>query len=389
MTDRRLLCLIFCLIPLGQVAIDIYMPSLPGMVQDLNSSAMTLQWSLTVFLIGFSWAQLVFGPLSDAWGRLKALNLGLGLYVLGSALCVCATDSGLFLLGRALQGLGIGVAPLTGTAALGDRYRGRQLSRYTSYSSIAYSLPTIIAPVIGSYLDVWMGWRSNFYLLLIAGLAILIFANATLFETRSEVTRQRTVREVIRQLRGLLAAPIFLAYICCMAFSFTLMVAFSINGAFFFQQTLGISVTAFGRLALYAGIAYLLGAGVNSFLLRWFDTLTLLKIGIWSTFASSLIFLLASGVDDQHVLMVFAPIALTLFCSGLIFPNAMSLSLSGFPNQSGLVSALIGFFVSQVAGLISFILSQFPTSSPIYLAMIYSLLCGMLAFLSGWFKKPL
>ena len=164
--------LLTALVALGQISTSIYIPSLPFLVDALDTTAEDVNLTLSVFLFGFAICQLVYGPLSDRFGRRPVLVAGVGLYVAASFACVFATSIETLIAGRFVQGMTACSGPVLGRAIVRDIYGPTRSAKVMAYIGVALAISPAVAPIIGGYLQVWFGWRANFVLLGVVGVWI-------------------------------------------------------------------------------------------------------------------------------------------------------------------------------------------------------------------------
>ncbi|MDU4095433.1 MAG: MFS transporter, partial [Pantoea sp.] len=168
---------------LGPLCIDLYLPALPDLAQDLNTPTATAQLSLTAGLLGLGFGQLLFGPLSDKMGRLRPLTLSLILLIIASLGCALAQNINQLLLARLFEGLaGAGGAVLSRAIAR-DMYSGHDLTRFFAMLMLVNGLAPIAAPVMGGALMAFLDWRGLFMVLALIALLLLIMSRAKLHET--------------------------------------------------------------------------------------------------------------------------------------------------------------------------------------------------------------
>src|SRR6266566_1360179 len=155
MSQVRVEFLVTAVVGLGALSIDMFLPSPPA----------TVQLTVTLFLMAFAAAQLVYGPLSDRYGRRWVLVGGLGLYATAGLACALAPGIGVLIGARVLQALGGGTGPVVARAVVRDLYDRERAARVFSYMSMAQSLNPMLAPIVGGYVHEAFGWRAIFWVL--------------------------------------------------------------------------------------------------------------------------------------------------------------------------------------------------------------------------------
>ncbi len=168
------LIIIFSLVPLGPLAIDVYLPSFPQMIESFSASDSDIRQTISIYVLALGFSQLIAGPVSDRKGRKFSAMLGLALYAAGSLFVVASSSLSFLYAARALQGVGASFTMITAMAWIRDNYEGETAGKWLSYmGGVTSAIPTI-APLIGSGLALHWGWSGGFYLM--AALAILLFA---------------------------------------------------------------------------------------------------------------------------------------------------------------------------------------------------------------------
>src|SRR5687767_8142287 len=232
---------------MGPLAIDMYLPALPAIADDLNTSAASVQVSLAVYFIGIAVGQAFYGPLSDRWGRKPVLYFGLAVFVASSVGCALAADVRALLAFRFVQALG-GCAPLViPRAVVRDYFDQRGSVRMLSVLMLVMGLAPILAPLIGGQLLVNFGWRSIFWVLAAYGATWLGIVAVSLPESLPEERRLRQpVRLVLANYLGLLRDRSYLGYVLSGAMMFSGLLAYIAGSPFVFIELFHVSPERFG-----------------------------------------------------------------------------------------------------------------------------------------------
>lgn len=373
------------LVTLGQFAIDIYLPSLPAMAIDLNTSKSAIQQTLTYFLVGFAFSQLFYGPISERFGRRIVLLLGLLLFIIG-AMGAYFASSVQFLIGmRLIQGLGIGAANVLCRAILRDLYQGAELAKKVAFLGILWVLSPVVAPVIGGYIELYLGWRINFLFLGIFVSLIWLWAFFFLPETKDASKRQSIHPVTIgKNYLTLLLNRSFMGYVLADFFLYGILSSFYVVGPFLLQKVFGLSPVAFGWVMLLISGGYLLGSALNIRLIHHFSQAIAIKIGVvWILVVSSMMVIL-SLMNVFNVTAIVLPLCLLFLGIAFIFTNCIGLSLSIFPDLAGSASALWGFFAYFGGSLATNIVSYFSEQSAFPFTLVVLIQSLLVLAVLGW-----
>src|SRR5258705_11259802 len=178
-----LTALLALLTALGPLAVDMYLPSFPDIGRLLNASPATVQLTLALYLVSYAIGQVIYGPLSDRYGRLPMMRIALAIYCAASLTCALAPSIELLLTARAFQALGSSGAIVLARAIVRDLYSGARAGRELSLMGAIMALAPVFAPMIGGVLQSALGWRSHFILQIAFGLIAAFFVWSKLPET--------------------------------------------------------------------------------------------------------------------------------------------------------------------------------------------------------------
>ena len=215
MTDKAVAPPIWILIAAtatGPLALNIFVPSMPGLVSTFNTDYATVQLALTLYLISIAFAQLVYGPASDRFGRRPALLVGLAIYAGASALCAFAWSIESLIAGRMLQAIGGCAGMVLGRAIVRDVYERDRAAGVIAIITMAMAVAPAIAPALGGYLDSVFGWRASFAVPALMGIIVLAGASAGLNETNRTPVPSIDVMAMLRNYGSLLRSRAFIGY---------------------------------------------------------------------------------------------------------------------------------------------------------------------------------
>lgn len=230
-------------IGISPLATDMYLPGLPQLAADLDTTAGVAQLSLTAFLVSFALGQLLIGPVSDALGRRRIILLGTAAFTLASVACALAPDAAVLIGARLLQGLGGAIGSVAGRAMVTDVLQGRRRAQVIGYLSSINSVGPVAAPLLGGALLSFGTWRSAFWVLAAAGAVLWLLALTSFPETLPPARRSAGagVGPSLRRMGTLLAIPRFSLYLATSCAATIGFFAYIATSAFVFQQEYGYS----------------------------------------------------------------------------------------------------------------------------------------------------
>jgi DHA1 family bicyclomycin/chloramphenicol resistance-like MFS transporter len=332
---------------------DLYLPSLPQLADSLDTTASLAQLTMTACLIGLGFGQLLFGPLSDRFGRRVPLIIGVAAFTIFSLASAFAPTIWLLLLFRFLQGLGGAAGVVIAAAAVRDLYSGRDLARMFSLIVMVSGTAPIVAPLIGGWLTLVTDWRGIFLVLSGAGAALLALAVFGVSESLPVERRSRGgLLTTVSGFRLVVKDRVFVTMLFAVAATTGGFVSYLTMSSFVFQDEYGLTPVGFSLVFALNSVAFATGAHVNGRLTRRFATLRLLRFEIAGA-ALACAGLLASALSGAPIVVVAACITITLLFYGGMVPNMTALALEKQSEHAGSASAVLGgtqFIVGPLVG---------------------------------------
>jgi Bcr/CflA subfamily drug resistance transporter len=352
----------------GGIAIDLYAPSIPSIGRELAASPPLMQNTITITLLSYAIGQLFFGIMADSKGRKPTVVLGLIIFLAGSLMATFATSIEMLLVARALQGFAIGSCQVVARAILVDNIKGPRFGVAIIYLSLAFGLGPVVAPFIGGKIEILLGWRYNFVLYTTYGTVVLAFVVAGLRESLPR-DRARSPMQTIAGYKSIMGDARFRSSVTIIGASFSAFLMWNVIGPYIVQERLGYDASFFGTTALGVGACYLVGTLLNRVLIKKFTVDQMMMTGI-ALFVVG-VMLMASFPFTLTLWNVLSGIMLVAFGQGFIFSNAMTRSMSLFPDRAGVAASLQGFLMLIFGSIASAVASYMTLNNNISIAVIF------------------
>lgn len=328
---------------IGPFAIDMYLPALPAIGQNLGAPTGAVQGSLMSFFIALGLGQVIYGPLSDQYGRKLPLYLGLVLFAVGSVGCALAPDIHTLVAMRFVQGLGACAGSVVPRAIVRDLHTGHQALRLMSMLMLVFSVSPILAPLAGSLLTEALGWRSAFWFMLTAGLLGLLLVATQLRETRSAAERRNSSwRQALAGYHTLLRDRHFLGLTFIGAFGISSFFAYLANSSFVLIEHYGLTPRQYSVVFASNAASFIGMSQLTARVGKRFGLVPMVRAAAWGYAGtlSLLLVLFLLGADQLPVLLALLFIGYGFL--GLIIPTSAILALEEHGPIAGTASALMG-----------------------------------------------
>ncbi|MFD2091185.1 multidrug effflux MFS transporter [Blastococcus deserti] len=341
-------------VAIGPLTIDMYLPALPTITGDLETTESAVQLTLTGTLVGLALGQLLLGPLSDALGRRRPLLAGTALHVLASLLVLVAPNLAVLGALRVLQGVGTAAGAVIAIAIVRDLYDGRAAATMLSRLFLVLGAAPVLAPTIGGELLRFTSWRGIFAFLAAYGVLMIAVGARTLPETLPPERRRSTgVRGTLRGYRELLRDRAYVGLVLVAGLTMAGLFSYVSGSAFVYQDQFGLDEQQFGLL-FGAGAFWLIAATqLNPVLLRRWTPAQLLVAGTVAGAVAGAALVLLAATGTGGLWAVAGTLWAVLFACGLALPNAPALALSRHGDAAGTAAALLGAIQFGVGALVS------------------------------------
>lgn len=335
----------------GPISMDLYLPVLPALTAELQSTTSVAQLTITACLLGLAVGQLVAGPLSDRLGRRTPLLIGVVAYTLTSALCALSPTIETLIIARFVQGLAGAVGIVIAQAAGRDVYSGGKLIRYYGRLTVLGGLAAIIGPVIGGQLATVTDWRGVFLFLAAVGAAILLAALAVFRETLPKDRRVTGgLSHTLQDFRRLLADRVFVGAVLITGFTYSAIFAYLSGATYILQGMYGLSPQSYSLAFGLNSLGFVVFGFIAGRLSEQWSERGTLTLGLIMASAGA-VGLLATAL--LHLPLVAIIVSLFTMVSGVAVtsPPATSLALKDYPDIAGTASSLLGLARFAFGGL--------------------------------------
>jgi MFS transporter, DHA1 family, multidrug resistance protein len=368
----------------GPLSLDLYLPALPQLADDLNASASAAQLSITTCLVGLAVGQLVAGPLSDRLGRKRPLMVGLLAYLLASVACALAPSATVLVALRLVQGLAGAAGIVISRAIARDLYSGRALMIFFSRLLLVAGLAPVVAPILGGQLSKIMSWRGIFAVLAGFGAVLLLAGWLGLKETLPP--ERRIVGGFRRTLHGyntLLHDRFFVGCALSSGLAGATMFAYIAGSTFVLQRIYGMSPQGFSLVFGCISLGLVAAAQAGARLALVWPLPRVLGLGLAINLLGATA-LLATVISGLPLAVLIGALVVMVCAVGLIFPTANALAMADYPDLAGTASSLQGLsqfiFGAVAAPLVGIAGDQ--TALPLGIVTTSVSVCAMASFVS-------
>ena len=350
MPNTLVVIILAMLLGIQPITTDLYLPALPALTSSFSATVSQAQLTLSALLLAFGVSQLIWGPLSDRFGRRPILLCGLTAYLLAAIGSVVAPSMLQLIVWRTLQGAAMGAVVMCARALVRDLYQPQDGARIMSKGLTGLGALACISAPVGGLLAHFYGWRAALLAVAVFGAAALLLVALRFKETLPHKNPQALqIAVLLKTWREILLNPTFLAFSALSVASYGALFTFLASSSFVFIGVLGLSKAQFGIAMFFMSVSYVLGTFICRRLLSRFSVQQAVAIAaVISLCAGTLMGLLAwMGVINVWAIML--PLALFMLGHGIHQPCGQSGAVWPFPKAAGAASALNGFLMMVVA----------------------------------------
>ncbi|MXP54964.1 multidrug efflux MFS transporter EmrD [Pantoea sp. Seng] len=363
--NRFLLFMLIVLVAVGQMAQTIYVPAMANMAEALNVRSGSMQQVMAAYLMTYGGSQLIYGPLSDSFGRRPVILVGMTIFAVGALIAMFAPSLQILVLGSAVQGLGTGVAGVMARTMPRDLYSGIALRQANSLLNMGILVSPLLAPVIGALLTHLFGWHACFAFLLLLCVGVTASMARWLPETRPVDT---PATPFLRRYASLLSDGNFIRYL--------LLLVGALAGIAVFEASCGVLMGGvLGLDGITVSILFILPIPA-AFFGAWFagreqkSWHTLMWYGVNSCLLAGLLMWIPAWFGIMNIWTLLVPAALFFFGAGMLFPLATSGAMEPYAWLAGSAGALIGGIQNLGSGVIAWLSALLPQHDQSSLGML-------------------
>ena len=374
----ELIVLLGVLIACAPFSIDMYLPSLPTLAQVFSASAAATERTLTLFFLGFATGQAIFGPLADRFGRKPPLYFGLALFTVASLGCAFAPSIEVLAGLRLFQALGACAGGVTARAVVRDLFSPKEGVQVLARMILVMGTAPLLAPLVGGYVLVTLGWKAIFLILAGIGAVALIAAWLQLPEThRAEHARTSLhIGGILRDYFGILRDRAFLAYGLGAGIATGGVFGYVTGSPHVFIELYHVPAQQFGLLFGVTALGMIVTSQASAYILKRSEPTTVLRIAQTVQAVAGLALLAAGTTGAGGLYGLIPPLFVYVAMNGAVGPSSTALAMAPHAAQAGLASALLGTLGFGSGALASLAVGLLQGPSAFAMTLVVAL-CGL------------
>ncbi|EMZ4951721.1 multidrug effflux MFS transporter [Campylobacter jejuni] len=380
----KLIIILALMSSIAPLSTDMYLPALSHVEQSFQTNSFLTQLSIASFFIAFALGQLIYGPLSDIFGRKIPALVGIFFFIVSSLFCVIIDDIYAFIALRFFEALGGCAGVVIARAIVNDLFEIKEAAGIFALMMVFSSLAPMLSPTFGGILLEYFSWHSIFATLFALGILLFLMILFGLKESAPHLKNKKfSHHEAMKSYKFVLSDKRFLVYILCASFALAAMFAYITGSSFVFTQFFSLSEQKFALLFGANALGFVIFANINARLVLKYESEKILAKALMIMFISTVI-LLVNAFFHPNFLLFQLSIFTSIAMLGFITPNTTTLAMARFKEHSGTASAVLGTVQFGFAGLISFVVGAINANTPIILAFVMCacvLVANMIYFL--------
>ncbi|MBZ7928056.1 multidrug effflux MFS transporter [Campylobacter molothri] len=384
----KLIIILALMSSIAPLSTDMYLPALSHVQQSFQTSSFLTQLSLASFFIAFALGQLIYGPLSDVFGRKIPVLIGILFFILSSFFCVIIDNIYAFIALRFFEALGGCAGVVIARAIINDLFEIKEATGIFALMMVFSSLAPMLSPTFGGFLLEYFSWHSIFATLFALGITLFLMILFGLKESAPKVAdkKQLCPYEAFKKYKIVLSDKAFFICVICVSFALAAMFAYITGSSFVFTQFFGISEQKFALIFGANAFGFIICANINARLVLKFESKKILSKALVVMLLSTIILLVNACFFPNLFLFEFS-LFMSIAMLGFIAPNTVTLAMARFKENSGTASAILGTIQFGFAGIISCIVGAINANTPIILALVM-FICVLIANGVYFLAKP-
>ena len=367
----KLTLILGALTAIGPLSIDMYLPGFKSIANDFNTTMSIVGFSLTSYFIGYSFGQLLYGPLLDRFGRKIPLIGGLILYSISTLLCALSPNITSLIVSRFFLSIGGCSGVVASRAIVRDIFDLKESAKFFSSLTLVMGLAPIIAPLFGSLLTVYFGWRYIFIFLFFFTIILLLSILFLLHNVKGKNYQVAlNANTIYNSYLKIFKNPTFIAFGLAGSVSYASLFAYISGSPFVYMKVFGLSELHYSWAFGINALGLIIGSQTNRYWLKRTDSKKVTTTSLIILVSIAIILFIGIALEIFPAILSMIFIFLFIFLLGIVNPNTMALALSPFESTAGSASALMG----SIQMIVSAIISAFVSSGGSALSMVSGML---------------
>jgi len=375
----------------AMMSTHLYTPSLPHLSGYFNTTAEAVKMTMSLHVLAFGLSQLIYGPLSDRFGRRPIMLTGMAGFAIFSLCAAAAQSIGQLITARIMQGMTAGVEAVLVLAIIYDVFEEANRVKALAVWGMAIALTPAVAPIVGGSVHVFWGWRANFILIGVIGALVLFLLWKRLSESKIADRDALLLNQIMQDYRQLLTNRKFINYAIIPGAGLGMIYAFITAGPFILISRFGVATEYYGLYQAALVLNFIVGSWIAKLAAGKIDPENILRLGLLFTAAGAiaLIGIVYTGIETTMSLTVV--MSLVTFGMGPVFAIAPIRALDSSTSRVGAASAMVNTVQMIIGGLASTSVSVFHdgTSRPLAATVVGLLLLAAVAYGSASASSPL
>lgn len=375
--------LIIALVGFPQISETIYTPALPAVAKGLSASVHAVEATLAIYFVGFAVGVFLWGTVSDYIGRRKTMLIGLVIYIISCLFLAASQSVEAVLFWRFIQALGASVGSVITQTMLRDLYEGKERSQIFSVLSGALAFSPAIGPIMGGYISEFLGWRINFWALVIMGLVLLISSYIRLPETKPTHIERLSLSQVISLAKKMLTSTFLWGHVLLIGATNGILFSFYEEAPFVFIGQLGMRPSLYGFLGIIVACGTLVAARISYRLSGKVAPEVIIQGGSYLTVLGGLGFTLVQALglfelNTQGMIFSLSSLFIAFVGIGFIIPNSLSMALRDYQDMVGTAGSIFGASYYCIVAIATWVMSLLHNGTawplPLYLTFLAAVL---------------